>query len=372
MKSWIHHAKGRVPRQAHVDVPPGLKEEEVGRGGFQGRVAELYRLHEPTAHTRVVGPYAPMDLDGYRIDAADRTDPRGEPTRAFFNEDVAIFISRRSEAMPFFLRNADGDTLYFVHRGRGTFETELGPLRYGPGDYVVLPRGITYRVLPKGRENFFLVVESLGEIALPDYGGLGRHNPFDPTVIEVPEPHAVTDAGASEWEVRVKRAGETTAFFYANHPMDVVGWKGDLFPFRFHNKDFRPVFSDRNHIPPTAFLLFQARGWVLCNFVPRPAEMERGVARLPYYHRNVDYDEIGFLHAGTMAGAPMAEATIMVHPSGVVHGPGEGARNLAEKNWAQLTEHDIEAVNIDTERPLHMSPEARSAAREHVQLITGA
>ena len=46
--SWIHLAKGQTPRQAHVAVPKGLKEEEIGRGGFQGRVANVYRLNEPT------------------------------------------------------------------------------------------------------------------------------------------------------------------------------------------------------------------------------------------------------------------------------------------------------------------------------------
>ena len=54
MNSWFHLSKGEVPRQAHVHVPGGLKEEEIGRGGFQGRVAEMYRRNEPTAWLRVI------------------------------------------------------------------------------------------------------------------------------------------------------------------------------------------------------------------------------------------------------------------------------------------------------------------------------
>ena len=96
MKSWIHLSKGEVPRQAHVNVPGGLKEEEIGRGGFQGRVAEVYRRHEPTAWTRVEGDFAPLDLDGQLIAAADEASARALPTRCFYNDDLAISVSRRS------------------------------------------------------------------------------------------------------------------------------------------------------------------------------------------------------------------------------------------------------------------------------------
>ncbi|HYC01150.1 MAG TPA: homogentisate 1,2-dioxygenase [Candidatus Limnocylindrales bacterium] len=371
MKSWIHLAKGRYPRQAHVQVPEGLKEEEIGRGGFQGRAAEVYRLHEPTAWTRVEGDFAPMDVDGSIIDASDRTDPCGGLTRCFYNDDLTISVSRRSEPMPFWLRNADGDELWFVHRGTGVMETEFGPLEFRPGHYIVLPKGVTYRLVPETRDNYFLHIECTGEIALAEHTLLGRHNPYDPTVIEAPEPKAYDGDGRREYEVRVKRCGMITSFFYDHHPLDVVGWKGDLFPFRFHNLDFRAVVSDRNHVPPTAFALFQGPGFVVCNFVPRPAEMERGVSRLPYYHRNMDYDEIGFLHDGTMMGAPMLKATFMVHPRGAVHGPGEQARAMAEQHWDAISYYDLQAVNIDAVRPLTIAPEARAALRSDVQLISG-
>jgi homogentisate 1,2-dioxygenase len=371
MKSWIHLAKGTVARQAHVRVPEGLKEEEIGRGGFQGRAAEVYRRHEPTAWKRVEGEFAPMDLDGTRIDADDRNDERGRPTRCFYNDDCTISVSRRSRPMPYWFRNADADEIWFVHRGTGEFETEFGPIAFAPGDYIVLPRGVTYRAVPETSDNYFLHIATRGEISLVEHTLMGRHNPYDPTVLDVPEPRAYDGDGREEYEVRVQRDGRTTSFFYDFHPMDVEGWKGDLFPFRFHNKDFRPFVADRNHIPPTAFALFQAEGMVLCNFVPKPMENERGVTRLPYYPRNMDYDEIGFLHDGTMMGAPMLKATFMVHPRGSVHGPGEDARRMAEEHWDAITFNDLEAVNIDTVRPLTIAPEARAAAREAVQLIQG-
>lgn len=43
----IQHMKGKVPRQAHVAVPAGLYEDELGRRRFSGRVA--YRVVPATA-----------------------------------------------------------------------------------------------------------------------------------------------------------------------------------------------------------------------------------------------------------------------------------------------------------------------------------
>lgn len=368
---WIHLAKGQVPRQAHVAVPKGLKEEEIGRGGFQGRVANLYRRNEPTAWVRVDGEFAPGDVDGEQVATSDQRDPRGGPTPLWENEDLVVSVSRRSEPMPFFLRDADADELWFVHRGEGTLETEFGPLEFRPGDYLVIPKGVTYRLAPRTTDNYFLVLESRGEIDFIEHTSLGRHNPFDPDVIGVPEPRAYDGDGRAEYEVRVKRDGRVTAFFYATHPFDVLGWKGDLFPFRFHNTDFRPVIADRNHVPPSAYGLFRADGWVLCNFVPSPMQRDPEASRLPYYHRNMDYDEIGFLHAGSVAGVPMEGTTIMWHPRGAVHGPGEEARAMAERFWQEIGTNDIEAVNVDTVRPLRMAKEAFAAKRDHVQLTTG-
>jgi len=369
--AWIHRVKGQVPRQAHVAVPGGLVEEEIGRGGFQGRVAEIYRRSEPTAWVRVEGDFAPGDVDGERIHSEDERDARGARALLWHNDDVRISVSRRREAAPFYWRNSDADELWFVHRGEGTLETEFGPLDYRPGDYLVVPRGITQRLVPRGGDPYLLHLESRGEIGFVEHPTLGRHNPFDPDVIEVPEPKALSAEAGEEVELRVQRDGQVTAFFFRGHPLDVVGWKGDLFPFRFHNTDFRPVTADRNHVPPSAFGLFCAPGWVLCNFVPHPLQRDPEAARLPYYHRNVDYDEIGFLHAGSVGGVPMEGTTIMWHPRGAVHGPGEEVRAAAAEHWQEIGTNDIQAVNVDCERPLRMSEAARAALRPHVQLTGG-
>ena len=56
MESFVHLRKGKTPRRLHADLD-GLKDDELGRGGFTGRTANMYRRNDPTAY-RAVGPAA--------------------------------------------------------------------------------------------------------------------------------------------------------------------------------------------------------------------------------------------------------------------------------------------------------------------------
>ena len=107
------------------------------------------------------------------------------------NNDVRMMISRRSSPMPFTFRNADCDEVYFVHEGSGRFETDYGVLAYERGDYIVIPRGTNYRVIPDTSENYFLITEATGEVNAPSKeikGLIGQHALYDPAVITTPYP----------------------------------------------------------------------------------------------------------------------------------------------------------------------------------------
>ena len=369
--SWIHARRGITARQAHVGVPDGLKEEEIGRLGFQGRVAELYHLHDPTGWIRTDGNFHPGDVDGYKLEPSDRTDARGRAEVLWHNKDLSVAVSRRTQAVDFYARNCDTDELWFVHKGAGALETEFGALSFESGDYLVVPKGVTQRLVPKSKDNFFLHLQSASEISFVEHATLGRHNPFDPDVITIPDPVPAPSEPGKEYELKVKRDGKVTSFIYPHNPMDVAGWKGDLFPFKFHNMDFRPVVADRNHVPPTASGLFQGNGWIICNFVPAPLQRDREAMRLPYYHRNVDYDEIGFIHSGSIAGAPIIGGTFLWHPRGPCHGPSEEVRRLSDQYWEEIGTNDLQAVNIDCLNPLTMSESAQRLLTRGSQLNTG-
>jgi len=289
--------KGKVTAQAHVNLPEGTYEEEHGRRGFYGKSAHLYHAHPPTGWIRFEGKLRPHCFDLNRLEPGDLTDACGTPLAFLGNADVRLYVSRRSAPMPFYYRNADGDELMFVHRGEGVIETDFGPLAFEKGDYIVLPRAVTYRLVPETRDNFFLIVQSKTEFDQPDRGLVGQHALYDPAVITTPEPSPALD-DHREWEVRIKVDDELSKVVYPFNPIDVVGWKGDLTAWKINIRDIRPLTSPRVHLPPSAHTTFVTGGAVVCTFLPRPLEEDESALRVPFFHRNTDYDEFLFYHDG--------------------------------------------------------------------------
>lgn len=346
--------KGKFAAQAHVGLPEGTYEEEHGRKGFYGKSAHLYHTHPPTDWVRFEGKLRPHCLDLNRLTPTDASDPDGGPVAFLGNSDIKLYVSRRSRPMPFYYRNADGDELLFVHRGAGTIETDFGPLGFEAGDYIVIPRAVTYRLAPETDDNFFLIIQSQGEFEQPEKGLIGQTSLYDPGVIVTPEPAPSSFAGKNgEWEVRIKCEDEYSKIFYPFNPLDVVGWKGDLTVWKINLRDIRPVMSARVHLPPSAHSTFVTPGAVVCSFVPRPLEQDPAALRVPFFHRNTDYDEFIFYHDGDFFSRDNIKAGMCtLHPRGIHHGPHPKA--LANQN--KKTQTDEYAVMLDGLNPIHVLP----------------
>ena len=344
--------KGRFAAQAHVGLPEGTYEEEHGRKGFYGKSAHLYHTHPPTGWVRFEGKLRPHCFDLNRLEPADLRDPAGMPVPFLGNGDVTLLVSRRATPMPFYFRNADGDELVFVHRGTGTLETDFGPLAYEPGDYLVIPRAVTHRYVPATPDNFFLVVESRTEFEPPDKGLIGQHALYDPAMITTPEPAPPPEDGL-EWEVWIQSEGEISKVVYPFNPLDVVGWKGDLTVWKIAMRDIRPIMSPRAHLPPSAHTTFVTGGAVVCSFLPRPLEEDPRALKVPFFHRNTDYDEFIFYHEGDFFSKDnIRPGWATLHPRGIHHGP----HPKALRNQGAMTRTDEYAVMLDGLNPIHVLP----------------
>ncbi len=285
----FYAARGSIPPKRHTQhrAPDGAlyAEELFGVEGFTGRSSLLYHLTPPT-RTHRVEPVSDIRLeeadDGYHhhrlIDAAG-VEPHGDAVTGriplFFNNDIVMGVVRPADAMPetVFYRNGEADELLYVHEGAGLLDTNFGPIRYGPGDYLVLPIGTTWRLVPdEASQQRMLYLECPSEIEPPkryrnDYGQLLEHAPYSQRDIRLPDEVAPrTDEG--EFRVHVKMRNRLTAYHYAFHPFDVVGWDGYLWPFAFNISDFEPI-TGRVHQPPPVHQTFAARNFVVCSFVPR-------------------------------------------------------------------------------------------------------
>jgi len=355
--------QGKHSLQPHVNIPEGTYEEEHGRQGFFGRVSHLYHRHPPTGWLRIEGPLKPRAFQVSKLNG----ESFGQSQVFLKNDDVQLGIAKFSGEMAGFARNADADEVRFVHEGAGKLETDYGDVTYSKGDYLVIPRGTTYRFVANGgaesaqTANVHLVIEALSEITLPDRGMLGRHAQFDPMVMRVPRLSEMeSKAGANaqgEYELRIKREGEWTRVFYPWNPINAAGWKGDLCPWALNVKDIRPIVSPRYHLPPSVHTTFLARNFVICSFLPRPLESEEGAMKVPFYHRNIDFDEVLFYHAGNFFSREgISQGALTWHPQGIHHGPHPNAA----QNAANKTETEEVAVMIDTLRPLKATSAAET------------
>jgi len=368
-----YYKLGEIARKRHTQFRQAdgslYHEEVMGIHGFSGAQSILYHLRPPTAVRRVglvptaplvfeeVGPLRPRHLRAAPLPPGGDAITGRVPLMG--NSDVVLHMARPTKPMPYWYKFAHGDDVLFIHEGTGALESQYGVLRYGPGDYLVIPTGVIWRLLPDaGSPQRMLVVESFGHVAPPrrylnNYGQFLENSPYCERDIRPPD-ELVTYDEAGEFEVRVKARDQITCFVYDHHPLDVVGWDGHLWPFAFNIADFEPI-TGRVHQPPPVHQTFDGPGYVLCSFVPRLFDYHPLAIPAPYNHSNVDSDEVLYYVEGNfMSRRGIEVGSFTIHPNGIPHGPHPGAY---EGSIGKTSTEEL-AVMVDTFRPLRLTRRA--------------
>jgi homogentisate 1,2-dioxygenase len=369
---------GEIPPKRHTQFrrPDGglYAEELVGEEGFSADSSLLYHRGLPSALVgarswelpdQALTPNAPLLPRHLRLhDLFPGEDHKGvDPVTGrrlvLGNPDVRISYAVSSLTSPYY-RNALGDECVFVERGTATLETTFGTLEVGAGDFVVVPRATTHRWMPTGDEPLrTYVVEASSHIAPPKrylsrYGQFLETAPYCERDLRAPAGPLLAEE--SDVEVFVKHRGPGgpvgTVHVVPEHPFDVVGWDGCLYPYAFDVADFEPI-TGRVHQPPTVHQVFEGAGFVICAFVPRKVDYHPLAVPVPYYHSNVDSDEVMFYVDGdyeARKGSGIGRGSVSLHPGGHTHGPQPGAVEgaLGAEYFDEL------AVMVDTFRPLEL------------------
>ncbi|HZZ52200.1 MAG TPA: cupin domain-containing protein [Pseudonocardia sp.] len=382
-----YQRRGDVPPKRHTQHrrPDGdlYREELVGEEGFSSDSALLYHRGVPSAildarewelpdqRTTPNHPLLPRHLrchalfEGPRWKATDAVTGR---RLLLGNPDVRLCYVVAGGASPLY-RNAVGDECVYVEAGRAAVETTFGTIAVRPGDYVVIPRAVTHRWLPDGSEPLRLyTIEANSHITPPRrylsrYGQFLEHSPYCERDLHPPSEPLVVESGPVEVYLkhRVGTGLGGTVHLQADHPFDVVGWDGCLYPYTFNVEDFEPI-TGRVHQPPPAHQVFEGANFVVCNFVPRKVDYHPLSIPVPYYHSNVDSDEVMFYCGGNYEarrGSGIGQGSISLHPGGHSHGPQPGAaeRSIGAEFFDEL------AVMVDTFRPLEIG-EGGSASED--------
>jgi len=379
---------GEVPRKRHTVFRHGdgrLRPEQlVGNMGFVGPSSLLYHRRPPTTvvAARVLAKVEWARDSDERLRLRHFFTGRLAPGPSavlgrvplLFNDDVALSLAAPragtpqpgedapapagASAAPFFYRNADGDEVLYVAQGGGVLESQLGPLPYRRGDYLVIPRGILYRLRPDESDQRLLVIESRGFVRTPrryrnEFGQHLEHSPFCERDFRVPtEPLFVDRAGA--FPIVVKKGNLLHEIVLDHHPCDVVGWDGYYYPWAFNIADFEPIVG-RLHQPPPVHQTFEGDGFVVCSFVPRLFDFHPEAVPAPYNHSNVMSDEVIYYASDEFMSRKGIEfGSLTLHPDGLPHGPHPGTveASLGKRGTDEL------AVMVDTFRPLHVAAPA--------------
>jgi homogentisate 1,2-dioxygenase len=368
-----YHRLGRLPAKRHVQFREDgalLTEEVMGYEGFSGNESILYHLHSP-CRVMEVGGFTPIrreewvpDAHVHRLAHTAPLGPEGDPVGGrrllMWNADVELAICKPVEELEGFYRNGEGDEVLFVHEGSGTLETIFGALPYRAHDYVVIPRGTTYRVRMDEGPQTWLVFTTPGEIETPNryrnrYGQLLEHAPFSQRDLHPPE-RLETHRERGDFPVTVRVRDGHQRFVLDYHPFDVVGWDGYVYPYTFNVDDFEPV-TGRIHQPPPVHQTFQGPNFVICSFCPRELDYDPQAVPIPYHHSNLQSEEVIYYVSGEFGSRRGIEiGSLTLHPSGLPHGPQPG---LVERSLGARRTEEL-AVMCDTFRPLRLTPLARS------------
>lgn len=362
-----YYRLGDIPPKRHTQFRQAdgslYHEEVMGIHGFAGIQSILYHINPPTRVQKMEVvrstdiSYEPQEALRHRHFKSAPVPQGGNAVDGrvpmMGNGDVVLYVVRPTEPMEYWYKFGQGDEVIFVHDGTGVLESQFGILPYRPGDYLVIPTGVMWRILPdQNVEQRFLVIESFGHITPPkryinNYGQFLENSPYCERDIRTPQ-NLVTHDEKGEFEVRVKTRGHISRFIFGHHPMDVVGWDGHLWPFAFNIEDFEPI-TGRVHQPPPVHQTFDGPGFVVCSFVPRLFDYHPLAIPAPYNHSNVDSDEVLYYVEGDfMSRKGIERASFTVHPNGIPHGPHPGTY---EGSIGKKETHEL-AVMVDTFRPL--------------------
>jgi len=243
--------------------------------------------------------------------------------------------------------NADGEMLVLPQQGRARFFTELGILDCTPGELVVIPRGIRFKVeLPDGPSRGY-ICENYGQhFRLPDLGPIGANGLANARDFQAPV--AAYEDTKGRCQMIAKFQGNLWAAEMNHSPLNVVGWHGNFAPYKYDTARFMCLGTvSYDHPDPSIYTVLTAPSDVpgVANidfviFAPRWLVGE-DTFRPPWFHRNVMMEFMGLLYGAYDAKAEgFLPGGASLHNCMTAHGPD--AETFERASSAELKPHKLD------------------------------
>ncbi len=336
--------RGEIPRRPHgVDEHP---DEIYTLQGFFGDWVHVFRergnLGVPKAWSNDDLMYAGADLNG------------AGSIVLLEGDGIRVLVSRGNNR---YERNVDYNQIRFYHQGNFEIDTELGRMNAGPGDFVVVGKGLIYR---ERGEGFVLIFEIADTIQCAEHmwDAVGFTSFFvDYSRLTMPTPEAPTASG--DTDVHVWSEGSWHTITYDFDPCaDVVGWIGDPVIYRLNVQDVPGIGTARGFLPPPAHAVLmnpdKSFFFNVLGVPPSPTYPAPEASFGAPAHLN-DYDEVWFNHASEFL--PQNLGHLWLFPRTIPH-PGFKRPPSHPPNPPRA--YNEIKINFDTRTKLRWTDEARS------------
>lgn len=238
-----------------------------------------------------------------------------------------VYVCNRSMGRRY-IYNADGEMLLVPQVNTIEVFTECGRLTAGPGEIIVVPRGMKFKVdLPDGPARGYVCENYGAYLTLPERGPIGANCLANPR--DFLTPVAAFEDIEAPCELYVKALGRLYVTDLPQSPLDVVAWHGNFAPYKYDLRRFSPVGSILfDHPDPSVYTVLtspsETPGTANIDFVIFP---ERWVVmessfRPPWYHMNVMSEFMGLIY-GVYDAKPdgFVPGGMSLHNALVAHGP---------------------------------------------------
>ena len=308
-------------------TPMGLYAEQLSGTAFtaprsENRRSWLYRLR-PSAQHPAYRPFAQGQVrSGPFTEAAPnpnrmRWDPLPMPdgptdwveglvtyggtgdAEALNGVGIHLYAANRSMVDRVFYC-ADGELLIVPQQGDQTFVTEMGQIPARPGEIVVIPRGVRFRVDCDGPICGYVCENYGAAFRLPDLGPIGSNGLANPRDFQTPV--AAYEDLDRPTECIQKYGGRLWSTTFDHSPLDVVAWHGNLAPYKYDTARFNTIGTvSFDHPDPSIFTVLTSPGdtpgTANCDFVIFPPRwmVAEHTFRPPWFHRNVMSEFMGLV-----------------------------------------------------------------------------
>lgn len=212
---------------------------------------------------------------------------------------IHMYAANTSMVKQFFY-NADGEMLIVLQQGALRFCTEMGIIEAAPGEIVVIPRGVKFRVEMNEPSRGYILENYGALLRLPDLGPIGANGLANPRDFKIPV--AWFEEVNDMCDVIAKFQGNLWKGVYNHSPLNVVAWHGNYAPYKYNLHDFNcintvnfdhpdpsiyTVLTSPSDTPGTAnmdFVIFPPR-WMVAEHTFRP----------PWFHRNFMNEFMGLI-----------------------------------------------------------------------------